>query len=73
MQQPQEGNVYEVWIQHDNQVTPSSLFTVDSDGKGAAAIPDDLEGADAVLVTREPEGGAKTPSEPSLVTVELSS
>jgi anti-sigma factor RsiW len=73
MQQPQAGHVYEVWIQHDGKVTPSSLFTVDSDGNGTAGIPEELKGADAVLVTREPMGGSKRPSEPPVVTVPLSS
>jgi hypothetical protein len=73
MQAPQAGHVYEVWIKRGNRVTPSSLFTVGRDGSGAAAIPHRLGGADAVLVTREPDGGSKQPSERSLVTVPLSS
>jgi anti-sigma-K factor RskA len=73
MQAPQSGHVYEVWIKRGDRVTPSSLFTVGRDGSGAAAIPHRLRGADAVLVTREPEGGSQHPSEPSLVTVPLSS
>jgi anti-sigma factor RsiW len=73
MQQPQAGHVYEVWIQRGNEVMPSSLFTVESDGSGAAAIPDELHDADAVLVTREPNGGSKRPSEPPVVTVTLPS
>ena len=73
MQPPPAGHVYEVWIKRGNRVAPSSLFTVQRDGHGAAAIPDKLAGADAVLVTREPEGGSQTPSERSLVTVPLSS
>jgi len=73
MQQPQAGHVYEVWIQHDGKVTPSSLFSVDSDGNGTAGIPDELRDAEAVLVTREPTGGSTRPSEPPVVTVPLSS
>jgi anti-sigma-K factor RskA len=73
MQPPQAGHVYEVWIKRGKRVTPSSLFTVGHDGSGAAAIPNRLKGADTVLVTREPDGGSKTPSERSLVTVPLSS
>jgi anti-sigma-K factor RskA len=73
MQAPQAGHVFEVWIKRGDKVTPSSLFTVGRDGSGAAAIPNRLRGADAVLVTREPEGGSRQPSEASLVTVPLSS
>jgi anti-sigma-K factor RskA len=73
MQQPQAGHVYEVWVQRDGKVSPSSLFSVNSDGRGTAAIPDELHDADAVLVTREPAGGSKQPSEPPVVTVPLPS
>jgi anti-sigma-K factor RskA len=73
MQQPQAGHVYEVWVQRDGKMVPSSLFTVDSDGNGTAGIPDELRDAEAVLVTREPAGGSKQPSEPPVVTVPLRS
>jgi anti-sigma-K factor RskA len=73
MQQPPAGRVYEVWIKRGSQVTPSSLFTVGSDGSGTAAIPDDLAGAEAVMVTREREGGTKAPSEPPVITIPVSS
>jgi len=73
MQPPPEGKVYEVWIKRGNRVTPSSLFTVETDGSGTAAIPENVHDADAVMVTREREGGAKTPSEPAVVTVAVSS
>jgi hypothetical protein len=73
MQAPQSGHVYEVWIKRGDRITPSSLFTVDRDGSGAAAIPDRLAGADLIMVTREPEGGSKKPSESAVVTVPLRS
>ena len=73
MQQPQPGKVYEVWVKRGEQVRPSSLFTVDRDGNGVAAIPQDLRDADAVLVTREPDGGSDKPSEAPLVTVQVRS
>lgn len=73
MQQPQSGKVYEVWIKRGNRVRPSSLFTVERNGSGTAAIPGDLRKADAVMVTREPEGGSREPSEPPLVVVPVRS
>jgi anti-sigma-K factor RskA len=73
MQPPPEGKVYEVWIKRGTRVTPSSLFTVDSEGNGTAAIPEDVHDADAVMVTREREGGARTPSEPPVMTVSVPS
>jgi hypothetical protein len=34
-------------------------------------VPDDLEDADAVMVTRERAGGARAPSEDPILTVPL--
>jgi anti-sigma-K factor RskA len=73
MQQPAPDQVYEVWVKHGDEVRPSSLFTVSGDGSGAAGIPDELEGADAVLVTREPKAGSIRPSESPVLTIPLPS
>lgn len=62
---------YQVWVRRKGEVVSQSIFNVDSDGDGAAAVPDDLEGANAVLVTREPAGGARAPSGRPMVSVEL--
>jgi len=61
--QPADDQVYQVWLVKGGDVTPSTLFTVRSDGSGAAAIPEDLQGVEKVMVTREPKGGAASPSE----------
>jgi anti-sigma-K factor RskA len=61
------NQVYETWIQRDGRVEPSSLFTLGHNGSGDAAIPGPLEGADAVLVTREPRGGSPQPTSPPLL------
>ena len=68
---PPAGGVYEVWVKRGASVSPASLFEVTRDGSGAAAVPDDLEGADAVLVTRERRGGAQMPTEPPVITVRV--
>ena len=58
------GRVYQVWVQRDGDGRcPQPTFEVGEDGGGAVAVPDDLAGAEAVLVTREPRGGARAPSE----------
>jgi len=62
---------YQVWVQRKGEVVSQSIFNVGNNGDGAAAVPDDLEGADAVLVTREPAGGARAPSGRPMVSVEL--
>jgi hypothetical protein len=73
MQPPPNGKIYEVWIKRGSRVTPASLFTVDHNGKGTAAISEDVHDADAIMVTREREGGADQPSEPPVMTVAVSS
>lgn len=65
------GSVYQVWVKRRGETISQSLFTVGEDGDGAAAVTDDLVGADAVQVTREQPGGAKAPSENSILTVPL--
>ena len=61
---------YQVWLQRDGEVIPKAMFTVGQDGDGLTAV-DDLKGADRVMVTKEPAGGARSPSGPPVVTVKL--
>jgi hypothetical protein len=42
-----------------------------SNGVGEVALPADLHGAKAVLVTREPPGGSRAPSEAPVLQVRL--
>lgn len=67
-----EGNgVYQVWLKRNGETISQSLFNVGRDGDGAAAIAEDLRGAEAVLVTRERAGGARAPSEEPVLSVAL--
>jgi anti-sigma-K factor RskA len=63
--------VYEVWVQRDGRLEPSSLFVLRRDRSGEAAVPGSLNGADAVLVTREPRGGSRQPTSAPLLSVQL--
>ena len=63
--------VYQVWLKRKGETISQSLFNVGRDGDGAAAIAEDLTGADAVLVTRERAGGARAPSEEPVLSVAL--
>jgi anti-sigma-K factor RskA len=63
--------VYQSWIERDGVIVAQPTFEVGQDGRGAAAIPDDVSEADAVMVTREPRGGSRVPSERPLLTVSL--
>lgn len=67
-----ERSTYQVWIGHDGQVTPSSTFDIDTDGTGAAEIPEVPPEADQILITREPAGGSKTPRGPQVLSADLS-
>jgi hypothetical protein len=71
MPSPGPGRVYQAWVQREGSVAPQPTFEVQPDGDGAVAVPDDLSGAQAVLVTRERSGGATTPSERPVLTVRL--
>jgi anti-sigma-K factor RskA len=71
MPQPVAQDVYEVWAKRGDKVSPVSLFQVSTDGNGFAAIPDKLDGVDAIYITREKRGGADVPTEKPLASVTL--
>jgi anti-sigma-K factor RskA len=56
------GDVYQLWVQHDNKVYPAPVFSVSSDGSGHAFIDRALSDGDTVMITREPEGGSAEPT-----------
>jgi anti-sigma-K factor RskA len=66
-----DDGVYQAWVQRGGTVVPQPTFEVGEDGGGAVAVPEDLSGAEAVLVTREPRGGSDTPSEQPIMSVPL--
>jgi hypothetical protein len=65
------GQVYQAWVQRGGMVEPEPTFEVGGDGRGAVAVPEDLSDAQAVLLTREPRGGSRAPSEQPILTVTL--
>ena len=68
---PAERRVYEVWVLRGGRAEPASVFTVRADGTAEVPVPQDLERAQAVMVTREREGGAVSPTERPVITVRL--
>lgn len=62
--------VYQVWLQHGDEMVPARTFDVGSDGRGEVALRE-VNDADGVYVTREARGGAKVPSEDPIVSVPL--
>jgi Anti-sigma-K factor rskA/Putative zinc-finger len=73
LKQAPSGRIYQAWVQKGNRIEPSSLFDVRRDGTASTAIPHQLQGADMVMVTLEPQGGSKQPSSKPLVSVALPS
>jgi hypothetical protein len=64
------GRVYQVWVQHDDELVPARTFKVGGTGRGEVDLRD-IADADGVYVTREARGGAKVPSEDPIVSVPL--
>ncbi len=62
---------YQVWLRRRGETIPKALFNVSGDGSGLTAVDGDLKDADAVLVTREAAGGARSPSGKPVLTVKL--
>ncbi len=71
MRSLKRGRVYQAWVERDGKVEPEPTFEVGADGDGAVAVPEDLSGAQAVHLTREPRGGSAAPSESPVLTVKL--
>jgi hypothetical protein len=65
------NGVYQVWLERGGEVVSQSTFQVGEDGHGAGAVPESLEDADAVLVTRERPGGAAAPTRAPILRVTL--
>ena len=65
------NEVYEVWVQRAGAVEPASTFVLSDDGTAVAAVPNSLDDAEAVLVTREPRGGSESPTSPPLLEAPL--
>jgi anti-sigma-K factor RskA len=66
-----EGDVYQLWVQHDNTVYAAPVFTVASDGSGHAFINRELAPGDVVMITREPAGGSKEPTSKPLASAQV--
>lgn len=67
----ESDQVYQAWVQRDGTIVPQPTFEVGADGGGAVAIPDDISGAERVMVTREPRGGSRAPGEQPILVVDL--
>jgi anti-sigma-K factor RskA len=71
LKQVRMGHVYQAWVRRNHRILPSSLFEARGNGTASTAIPHQLNGADTVMVTVEPQGGSKQPSSSPLVSVAM--
>jgi anti-sigma-K factor RskA len=74
MPAPPSGKVYEVWLQRgDGEPAPTSaLFDVNDAGKADVDVPGRLSGVSKVMVTAEPDGGSRVPTESPILVATLS-
>jgi anti-sigma-K factor RskA len=68
------GRVWQVWVKRPRRAPEptDALFDVRRNGSAIVAVPGGLDGAEAVLVTSEPEGGSQVPTRQPAVEVALS-
>lgn len=74
MPAPDEGRVYEVWLDRGGKSTPEptdALFSVSREGRASVDVPGDLDGVKAVLVTDEPLGGSRIPTRAPVISATL--
>jgi hypothetical protein len=64
-------DVYEMWIARGGVMDPAGTFRLGADRTAEAAVEGSVDGADAVLVTREPAGGSPRPTSPPLLRADL--
>lgn len=70
---PPAGKIYEVWLArpHKPLQPTSALFSVTLEGDGDVAVPGNLRGVTAVMVTPEPTGGSRVPTAPPVIRAQL--
>ena len=65
-----DGKVYETWIIRDGVPEPAGLFEP-RNGEAASPVEGSVEGAQAIAVTLEPEGGSSMPTTEPILAAEL--
>jgi Anti-sigma-K factor rskA len=69
---PEPDGSFQVWIKRPGVEAPEpSVLFLPRNGSAAAAVPQSVDDAEAVLVTFEPKDGSDEPSAPPALTVPL--
>lgn len=73
MPAPPRGKIYEVWLKRQGQAPAptTTLFSVNTQGAGAVAVPGDLKRVSELLVTPEPLGGTAVPTHAPVIIAQL--
>ncbi|HUH80374.1 MAG TPA: anti-sigma factor [Solirubrobacteraceae bacterium] len=72
MPQVPPRRTYQVWVQRRGAPQPTdALFSVSSSGGATVAVPGNIAGVSAVLVTAEPLGGSRTPTSSPVIVARL--
>lgn len=71
LETPGPSQELQAWVKRGDRLLPSSPIAVRKNGTASVAIPHDLDGAEAVVVTTEPVGGSRTPTGPVLTSVSI--
>lgn len=67
MADPGEGNVYELWLEHDGEMVAAGFMPDGPDN--TVLLSGDAASADGIGITVEPEGGSAEPNLDSAITV----
>jgi anti-sigma-K factor RskA len=61
---PPPGKIYEVWLARSGRppAPTDALFDIPRTGRAVVAVPGDISGVSAVMVTAEPAGGSDHPT-----------
>jgi hypothetical protein len=75
LRSPGRGRVYQVWVRKDRQVPEpaGAVLALDSGGAGRARLSGDSRRFDQVLVTSEPAGGSRLPTQTPVLHVDTTS
>jgi anti-sigma-K factor RskA len=71
---PPAGHIYEVWLQRSagKPVPAGALFSVTRQGASDVAVPGRLHGVKQMMVTSEPAGGSRVPTDAPVIRAALS-
>jgi hypothetical protein len=75
LRSPGRGRVYQVWVRKDRQVPEpaGTVLALDSSGAGRARLSGDIRRFDQVLVSSEPAGGSRLPTQAPVLDVDTTS